>query len=476
MENAPEYALRKWTAATCPFSIEYVPKVLDDVRRDVVSAFASLPKGGPECGGIFLGQWEDNRVVVTGSAPFECEHAYGPLFKLSPRDQEQLSQYLAEAKQNEASQPVGWFRTRNRSEILFSDADQEIHGRFFPEPWQFAMVLKPDTGRPVRAAVFFRSKDGSIPTQSFHEFTLVAPVANPVAAPVAAETVETPIEAAPVAVEAVETPIVAPPVAAETVETPIEAAPVAVETVETPIALPEPPPQATISDRESLGDYDSVAAPEPPAPARIEVTPEPPPEEDAHSPWRVAMLGTLLVVVAGAVGYEIREKSAPGPERSGRAEAVAASNSIRLVTIDDDGQLQILWDPTLPVIQHSSGATLKITDGADSRTFDIDPTRLQTGSFTYGRQGERVDVALDIAQPSGAKLLQVTTYVGRAPGRSSAAGGAQNGDLAKENARLRADLGKQVERVKQLERAILALRKERGQRKGAIGQSATPAK
>ena len=36
---------------------------------------------------------------------------------------------------------MGWYHSHTRSEIFLSDADLEIHNRYFPEPWQVALVL-----------------------------------------------------------------------------------------------------------------------------------------------------------------------------------------------------------------------------------------------------------------------------------------------------------------------------------------------
>ena len=71
--------------------------------------------------------------------------------------------------------PVGWYHSHTRSEIFLSDADLAIHNRFFPEPWQVALVLKPHTFEPMRAGFFFREHEGSMRTQaSYREFRLEA--------------------------------------------------------------------------------------------------------------------------------------------------------------------------------------------------------------------------------------------------------------------------------------------------------------
>jgi hypothetical protein len=41
-------------------------------------------------------------------------------------------------------------------------AGLEIHGRYFPEMWQVALVLRSSASEPARAGFFFRELGGSI--------------------------------------------------------------------------------------------------------------------------------------------------------------------------------------------------------------------------------------------------------------------------------------------------------------------------
>src|SRR5437016_1566235 len=142
-------ATSTWSVPQCPFTIEYAPRVLDDIRLAVVDAFFSLPRGGAEIGGILLGKYEKGRLQILDFAALPCEHLSGPSFVLSPRDHTQLAEMLASARGNpKGAQPVGWYHSHTRSEIYMSEADLEIHKRYFPEPWQIALVLKPHTFHP----------------------------------------------------------------------------------------------------------------------------------------------------------------------------------------------------------------------------------------------------------------------------------------------------------------------------------------
>jgi proteasome lid subunit RPN8/RPN11 len=174
MEQSTEIAVGTWSAPSARSEIEYSARVLDDIRLAVVDAFFSLPRGGAEIGGILLGSWDGGRIAITGYEPLDCEHAMGPSFTLSPRDQAQLAEMTAAARRNPPNrQPVGWYHSHTRSEIFLSEADQDIHNRFFPEPWQVALVLKPHTFEPMRAGFFFREPDGSMRGKaSYQEFQL----------------------------------------------------------------------------------------------------------------------------------------------------------------------------------------------------------------------------------------------------------------------------------------------------------------
>src|SRR4051794_20405537 len=175
-ERVTEGAALTWSAPECPFSIEASARVLDDIRLAVTDAFFSLPRGGAEIGGILLGTFEGDRLVIAAHAALDCEHAFGPSFALSPPDEARLTQLLA-AHDGCAGglRPVGWYHSHTRSEIFLTDADLAIHARFFPESRQVALVLKPHTFQPTRFGFFFREADGSIHASgSYREVELEA--------------------------------------------------------------------------------------------------------------------------------------------------------------------------------------------------------------------------------------------------------------------------------------------------------------
>lgn len=459
-ESRTDGATAIWTAPSCPFTIEYAHRPLDDIRLAVMDAFFSLPRGGAEIGGILLGQSEDGRLLINDYARLECEHAFGPSFTLSAQDLARLETLLASARQNPPGrQPVGWYHSHTRSGIFLSEADLEIHRRYFSEPFQIALVLKPHTFQPMRAGFFFRDPSGVIEAAaSQHEFILEALPAQPVPA------------AAP--------PPGAPPVGRR--HEPVSAGPV-VDVPPAPREVPRPEPApapvaAAVAPAPAPQPEEEPPAPDLFAPKFLEVK-EP-------SPWAKSgrWLGLILLAALGvgmAAAYQTRRLWIP--RLTAAYAKVAPTRTIELNTLDANGQLQIRWNRGSSLILGARDAVLSITDGAAPQVIPLDSAHLHTGVFTYARRGERVDVAMTLRLPDGQSLRQATTFLGAPPAPAPAPAPAappatppatppaaaddpvvrsQRDTLVQQNAKLKTDLNWQTIQVKRLQRSVDDLRKQ----------------
>jgi proteasome lid subunit RPN8/RPN11 len=169
-----------WQTPLCPFKIDFEPAKLEDVRVAVLGGFYTVPRGGIEIGGVLYGTYSDGRVEISEYQKIETEYLTGPSFELSENDRDGLRKLLNEGKFSSSGlRPVGWFRSRTRTEMYLSEKDLELYSEFFPEPWQVVLVLKPDRLGEIQCGYFFRNSDGTIKADaSVLEFPLW-PLATP---------------------------------------------------------------------------------------------------------------------------------------------------------------------------------------------------------------------------------------------------------------------------------------------------------
>ncbi len=171
----PESERRSWMVEGLPVRIDYSTAVVEGICALAVEGLSRLRRGGVEVGGILFGTRRGPQVQILAHRPLACEHAHGPSFSLSAKDLEGLGQLLVAALQDSALrglQPVGWYHSHTRSEVCLTAEDLDFHGRYFPEPWQVAMVIRPAQFGPSRVGFFFREADGSIQAEaSYLEFS-----------------------------------------------------------------------------------------------------------------------------------------------------------------------------------------------------------------------------------------------------------------------------------------------------------------
>ncbi|HEX3748826.1 MAG TPA: hypothetical protein VHW09_33100 [Bryobacteraceae bacterium] len=449
MEHSAEIALGKWSAPECPFAIEYSARVLDDIRLAVVDAFFSLPRGGAEIGGVLLGQRTEDRVAITAFEPLDCEHAMGPSFTLSARDQTRLAEMIAAARRNPPErQPVGWYHSHTRSEIFLTEADQALHNRFFPETWQVALVLKPHTFEPTRAGFFFREPDNSIRCQaSYQEFHLHAMPLRSTAGPGGGNS---------------------PGQRPSREDAGVRGTPA--ETLDA--VIPEPPKRKAgvpitreIPVEAGAGHENGnlAAAAEPAAqdgPTFGEIAPQ--------RPWRIVKPLAILAVgiVVGGAGYQTRASWLPAV--SAKLRAVLPHEPVPYLSLavkDDRGELRIQWDRNSPAVRNALEATLQIIDGkAALQSVRLDGAHLASGGFTYVRQSDRVDVTLLASEPGGQIVKEQTSFLGRLPGEKGVAQdpqAVQTGDTEAQKAdKLQKDLNFQAAKTRKLEKDLKAMQDE----------------
>ncbi len=449
-EGPSEYIFGTWAPAQCPFRVAYSLRALDDIRLAVVDAFFSVPHGGVEIGGILLGKREGMTTTILDFAPLDCEHAFGPSFTLSPKDVDRLTALLEAARKDTSGfQPVGWYHSHTRSGIFLSDVDLDIHKRFFPSQWHVALVLKPHTFQPTRAGIFFREADGSVHSQaSYLEFPV-----EPLAAGVTGSSVRADAQPGPAPALAV-----MPSPSAEPEPEP-EPEPASTPEPEPEIATPPPAPPP-------------IRRREPETPTRV---PERRPvaiepnfrflEQEPSRRWPVkSILAVVICLGLGIAGYETRTAWLPGltslwPRANTAPMRLPAAPSLGLTLADREGDLSITWDHTAPATRAATSGTMEISSGGGApMAYPLDATQLHSGSLTFRRETEKVDVIMSVDGPEGRLGRQSSSFVGklpRAPATDNDSPAARERDvMAAEVERLKGEIRTQAAHNKELQDAL----------------------
>lgn len=175
-----------WSVPGYSIVIEYSRPVLKGILKHTVEGFDAYLAGGYEVGGVLFGEHSGNVVRIQAFRPFPLEPPR-PTFVLSESDGNRLTDLLQRSRRDAelaSMEVVGWYHSHTRSEIFLSESDTEIYDRYFPEPWQVAMVLRPSAEEPISIGFFFREDDGFIRTdQSYKEFAADSPTSRPVHRP-----------------------------------------------------------------------------------------------------------------------------------------------------------------------------------------------------------------------------------------------------------------------------------------------------
>lgn len=163
--------------------IEYPAELMDRIRAETVSAFMSLPHGGLEIAGLLFGTRTGRTLYLAAARPIACEHAGGPSFILSTRDEDRLETLLADCRTDpelEGLEALGWYVSHTRRAPTLTPADAAIFDRFFAEPQQVTGVVQPEASGAAQFRWFVRNDDGTFDRQQpSYEFTVNPPAAVP---------------------------------------------------------------------------------------------------------------------------------------------------------------------------------------------------------------------------------------------------------------------------------------------------------
>ena len=143
------------------FAIETPSSLLDDIAALSMKGFSSSAWGGAETGGVFFGTSEAGIVRLVAWRALPCEHAEGPAFSVSTKDEAGLKQLLEHAKDDpelNGLEPAGWYHSVY-GDLAITRKDAAIQDRYFPDPWKPLALIRRVKGEPATVAFYLREKN-----------------------------------------------------------------------------------------------------------------------------------------------------------------------------------------------------------------------------------------------------------------------------------------------------------------------------
>lgn len=171
-QEASEYFI--WQVPGQPVAVHLRLDVVDRLGAEVMRGFGAVPKRGAEVGGILIGSIEPGEVTIVRVDDFEavpCKYSRGPSYLFSEEEREAFEEAAArfEGDLFGTAGAVGYFRSHTREGMGLAAEDVDLLHRYFRDPAQIALLVKPFATK-VSTAGFFTRDAGEFPVETPLEF------------------------------------------------------------------------------------------------------------------------------------------------------------------------------------------------------------------------------------------------------------------------------------------------------------------
>lgn len=345
----PRSASRDWRGADESCQITFSSQTLEQMRFE--SSRAMNGPGGQGVGGLLLGTRLGSSFRIVGFQPIPCEHALGPDFRLSAREESGLSSLLDELKagpESQDAQVVGWFVSHPRSDLQLSGRERQFHEKFFAGGW-LALVGKPDRLGEMELAVH-HAQDGC-----GSGACMVEPVLSI-----------------------------------------------------TPDASPRPPRKSALARRRRTDvPMPAAQAVEPVEPSISAVAP-------AATSWRRRNLtaSAALILLFGALCglFSWNWQRTGGAARTVSAQTPIEIDPLSLHAYEDRGRFYISWNGKAETLRRARQVLLLIQDGDQRTRYELSKAKTASGVQVYRRVNSEVKVTLEVHGAKGDIVEESTHY------------------------------------------------------------------
>jgi hypothetical protein len=382
----PEYF--DWAPQDSPLAIHMNLEAVDGIARDVIEVLELGPRRDTEVGGLLLGRVTGgNTVWIEQYQRISCEHSFGPHFILADQDTAALEDAATNIFETREVAVVGLYRSHTRPGLQLEESDFELIRRYFSDPSDLVLLVKPGKGNNLFAQ-FHRYDPGGGAQPVGERFPFRGRVMTPdtrLVTPDTARTIGTPPkeEAQPDEREKTRPQETAVKTKAEN-------------------AVTEPPQRRLVPD---------FPIPPEPAPSvfglsdtpgsdhwRRTLEPLEPPAPKFSRKW--LPLAGAVVLVGGAFWFFSQGK--PGLNTASTPAASGEAPRPLGLYVDPQGDSwHILWNPNATALQNARSVQLFVREGDDQNRIDLAPRNLATGAYDYHPTGNDVTFRLEVADQKG---------------------------------------------------------------------------
>lgn len=338
-QEASSYFL--WQVPGKPVAVRLHLDVVDRLGAEVMRGFGAVPKRGAEVGGILLGSIEPGEVTIVKVEDFEavpCRYSRGPSYLLSEADRAQFEEALNRWQGDSfgTAVAVGFFRSHTREGLGLAEEDLELLNRYFRDPAQVALLVKPFATKASIAGFFVR-EGGQFPAETPLQF---------------------PFRRREITGEA-------------------------------------PPPRRSLLERRQRSGEPVWEEPrvEMPAPVRRDAEDLPPAPASRRKFFEFTPLALLLLLAGLIAGFGVALQFAPlVPARS-----AIQYYGLGLTVARTGENLTLRWNPEAYVLRYAQRGLLEIEDGSLSKPVELDAAHLRDASVIYQNASKLVRFRLSVS-------------------------------------------------------------------------------
>ena len=165
-----------WTIPGTAARVVYSLPLFQDIDFAVNEGYRKIPHGGIEIGALLFGSVDQNGATIEAFRRIECEHVFGPSFILSDRDLSVLETQIQNAPSDpdlQDLQLIGWFLAHTRGPLQLTDPELELFDRYFPNPGQLTLLVKPERFQPTLFGFLVRGADGKMPRDASQDAVIL---------------------------------------------------------------------------------------------------------------------------------------------------------------------------------------------------------------------------------------------------------------------------------------------------------------